>query len=185
MMKMQRDRSQLLIVDLQEKVAPPVQDAAEVIQTCCRLVDMANRLEVPITVSQHYPKGLGPTVAPLREKLGPEAVVLDKMHFSCERDEALRHRFDGLRDHGRGQVIIAGIEAHVCVGQTALDLIADGYEIYLVADAVSSRSRQSRVLSLKRIRQAGGFIVDSEMVMFEWLERAGTAEFKDLLRFLK
>jgi isochorismate hydrolase len=97
----------------------------------------------------------------------------------------LHHRLDSLRDHGRGQVVLAGIEAHVCAGQTALDLIADGYEVYMVADGTSSRSPESRELSLQRIRQAGAYIVDSEMVMFEWLERAGTAEFRDLLALIK
>ena len=115
-----------------------------------------SRLGVPVTVSQHYPKGLGPSVEALRSALTEDAAVLDKMHFSCMGDDALRHRFDALRDYGRGQVIIAGIEAHVCVGQTALDLIADGFEVYIAADGVSSRSSRSRDLSLKRIRQAGG-----------------------------
>jgi nicotinamidase-related amidase len=185
MMRMQRDRSQLLIVDLQEKVAPPVDNAASVIAVCCRLVHIANRLGVPITVSEHYPKGLGPTVAALRDALGPDAEVLAKITFSCLRDPVLRQRFDGLRDQGRGQVIVAGIEAHVCVGQTVLDLIAEGYEVYVAADGVSSRSPESRDLILRRIRQAGGYVVDSEMVMFEWLEQAGTPEFKDLIDLLK
>jgi len=185
MMRMQRERSQLLIVDVQEKVAPPVHDAAAMIAVCCRIVQIATRLGVPITVSQHYPKGLGVTVEPLRTMLGADAVVLDKMHFSCMGNKALHHRFDTLRDQSRGQVVIAGIEAHVCVGQTALDLLADGYEVYLVADGVSSRSPLSRDLSLTRIRQAGGYIVDSEMVMFEWLGKAGTPEFKDLIGLIR
>ena len=185
MMRMHRERSQLLIVDLQEKVTPAVQNAASVVEVCRRLVHIAGRLGVPVTASRHYPQGLGPIVEPLRGALDDNAVVLDKMHFSCVHDEALHHRFDALRDHGRGQVVVAGIEAHVCVGQTVLDLIADGFEVYTVADGVSSRSGRSRLLSLKRIRQAGGFVVDSEMVMFEWLEKAGTPEFKDLIGLLK
>jgi nicotinamidase-related amidase len=185
MMRMQRERSQLLVVDLQEKVAPPVQDSASVIDMCCRLVHIANRLGVPVTVSQHYPKGLGPTVAPLRSVLGAEAAVLDKVHFSCLADPGLHQRFEALRDQGRGQVVICGVEAHVCVGQTALDLLADGYAVYLVADAASARSPLSRALSFERVRQGGGYVVDAEMVMFEWLGQAGTAEFRDLIGLLK
>jgi nicotinamidase-related amidase len=185
MMRMQRDRSQLLIVDLQEKVAPPVYNISSVISVCRRLVHIAQRLGVPITVSEHYPKGLGPTVPELHGDLGSEAEVLEKITFSCLRNASLHQRFDGLRDHGRGQVIVAGIEAHVCVGQTALDLIAEGYEVYLVADGTSSRTPESRELSLHRLRQAGGYVVDSEMVLFEWLEQAGTPEFKDLVALLK
>jgi nicotinamidase-related amidase len=185
MMGMQRDKSQLLIVDLQEKVAPPVHNIAAVIAVCERLVRIATRLGVPITVSEHYPKGLGRTVEPVRSSLGPDAEVFEKITFSCMGDRALHQRFEALHDHARGQVILAGIESHVCVGQTALDLIAEGYGVYLVADGTSSRSLESRALALARIRQAGGFIVDSEMVMFEWLERAGTPEFKELLDLLK
>ncbi len=185
MMRMQRDRSQLLIVDVQEKVAPPVHNIASVIAVCERLVVIARRLGVPMTLTEHYPKGLGPTVEPLRSSIGGDAQILEKITFSCLRDPALHHRLDSLRDHGRGQVVLAGIETHVCAGQTALDLIADGYEVYMVADGTSSRSPESRELSLQRIRQAGAYIVDSEMVMFEWLEQAGTPEFKELLDLLK
>jgi nicotinamidase-related amidase len=185
MMRMQRERSQLLIVDLQEKVAPPVHNIDQVIAVCGRLVHIAQRLGVPITLSEHYPKGLGPTVAALTSNLGPDAAVLEKITFSCVKDPALHARFDSFRDHGRGQVIVAGIEAHVCVGQTALDLIAEGYEVYLVADGTSSRTPESRDLSLQRVRQAGAYVVDSEMVLFELLERAGTPEFRDLLALLK
>ena len=185
MMRMQRDKSQLLIVDLQEKVAPAVHDIASVTAVCGRLVHIAERLGVPVTVSEHYPKGLGPTVEPLRRQLGAEAQILEKIAFSCVRDPALHQRFDSLRDHGRGQVILAGIEAHVCVGQTALDLIVEGFEVFLVADGTSSRALRSRDLSIERIRQAGGFVVDSEMVMFEWLEQAGTPEFRELITLLK
>jgi nicotinamidase-related amidase len=185
MIRMHRERSQLLIVDLQEKVAPPVHDIASVIAVCERLTLIAKRLGVPMTLSEHYPKGLGPTVEPLRSSIGGDAQILEKITFSCVADEALHKRFDSLRDHRRGQVILAGIEAHVCVGQTALDLLAEGFEVFLVADGTSSRSARSRDLSLQRVRQAGGYVVDSEMVMFEWLERAGTPEFKDLLGLLK
>ncbi len=185
MMRMHRERSQLLIVDLQEKVAPPVHNIAAVTAICIRLVQMAARLGVPITISEHYPKGLGRTIEPLRASLSPDVEVLEKIGFSCMREPGLHQRFDSLRDQGRGQVAVAGIEAHVCVGQTALDLLSDGYEVFLVADGTSARSPQSRDLALTRIRQAGGYVVDSEMVMFEWLEEAGTPEFKDLITLLK
>jgi nicotinamidase-related amidase len=185
MMRMQRERSQLLIVDMQEKVAPPVHNSAGVVEACRRLMRIARRLEVPITVSQHYAKGLGGTIEPLRAEFTADTVVLDKMHFSCLRDPALHQRFDALRDLGRGQVVVAGIEAHVCVAQTVLDLLVEGYEVYLAADGVSSRSPDSRQLSLDRLRQAGAYIADSEMAMFEWLDRAGTPEFRDLIGLLK
>jgi nicotinamidase-related amidase len=177
--------SQLLIVDIQDKVFGPIPGKEKILQKTLELIQAAKVLEIPITVSEHYPNGLGQTVAPLRAALGEDAVICEKLHFSGAKDEKLRHRFEDLRDTGRGQVIVAGIEAHVCVMQTALNLIAEGFELFIAADAVGSRKAQSCELALARIRQAGAVIVDSEMVIFEWAEKAGTAEFKSLLSLLK
>lgn len=185
MMQMKQKMSQLLVVDLQDKVLDPIQDKHEIIETTSRLITAAKALDVPITVSEHYPKGLGHTVKPLRAVLGKDVPVFEKLHFSCVKDEALRHRFEDNRDMARGQVVIAGIETHVCVGQTALDLVVEGYEVFLAGDATGSRSALSRDLAIARLRQAGVFIVHSEMVLFEWLEKAGTPDFKHLLPLLK
>jgi hypothetical protein len=155
------------------------------VETSASLVKFARRLGVPITVSEHYPKGLGPTVDGLRRELGAGAAILPKQHFSWLGDEPLCQRLEDIRDTGRGQAVLAGIEAHVCVAQTALDLIVEGFEVFIVADAVASRTEDSRALSLQRLRHAGAYIVDSEMVMFEWLEVASTPEFKDLLPLIK
>jgi nicotinamidase-related amidase len=185
MMQMKQKMSQLLVVDLQDKVLDPIQDKHEIIETTSRLITAAKALDIPITVSEHYRKGLGHTVKPLRAVLGTDVPVFEKLHFSCVKDEALRHRFEDNRDVGRGQVVIAGIETHVCVGQTSLDLIVEGFEVFLVGDATGSRSPLSRDLAFARLRQAGAFIVHSEMVLFEWLEKAGTPDFKALLPLLK
>jgi nicotinamidase-related amidase len=180
-----RDASQLLIIDMQEKLLPAVLDAARIEAMCVRLLRIARRLGAPSTVSEQYPKGIGPTVAPIRSEAGNEAVVMDKTHFSCFADAPLRDRLEGLRAQGRRQIVLAGIEAHVCVAQTALDLAANGFETFVAADAVSSRSKESRDLAFSRLRAAGVSIVDSEMVMFEWLERSGTPEFKELQQLIK
>lgn len=179
-MRLERARSQLLIVDVQEKLLPAVDGPDEVLAMCQRLVHFAKRLDVPITVSEQYPRGLGPTVAPLKDKIGNDARYMSKTHFSCLRDEALHDHLHALRKDGFNQVVVGGMEAHVCVAQTVIDLEAEGFEAFVVADAISSRKPSSRELALARLARDGVDVVNSEMVMFEWLDRAGTPEFKDL-----
>jgi nicotinamidase-related amidase len=184
-MRMIRDASQLLVIDVQEKLLPAVANAAQVEAMCVRLLKIARRLGAPVTISEQYPKGMGPTVAAVRAEAGNQAVVLDKICFSCFAEGKLRDRLADLQAEGRNQIVLAGVEAHVCVAQTALDLAARGFDAFVVADAVGSRSEESRALALARLREAGVVIVDSEMVMFEWLARAGTAEFKELQQLIK
>ena len=185
MLRMNRKMSQLILIDIQDKVMTPIGDADRLTGVLARLVRIARRLDVPVTVTEHYPKGLGRTVESLRRELEPDAPILQKQHFSCLGDDALRHHLEDLRDLGRGQAVVAGIEAHVCVAQTALDMIVEGYQVFIVADAVASRAWESRDIALQRLREAGAHIVDSEMVMFEWLETSGTPEFRDLLPLIK
>ena len=185
MLRMNRKMSQLILIDIQDKVMAPIGDAFHVTEVLARLVRFARRLDVPVTVTEHYPEGLGPTVEGVRREFGADTPVLQKEHFSCLGDETLRHHLEDVRDLGRGQAVVAGIEAHVCVAQTALDLIVDGYQVFIVADAVASRTTESRDIALQRLRQAGAWIVESEMVLFEWLEMSGTPEFKDLHPLIK
>src|SRR5262249_39815048 len=121
----------------------------------------------------------------LREVLGNTGAVMEKIEFSCMKNEALRERLHDLRKRGRGQVVMGGIEAHVCVTQTAIDLEDQGFESFVVADAVSSRAKSSRRLALARLLKSGVDVVDSEMVVFEWLGKGGTPQFKELLGLVK
>jgi nicotinamidase-related amidase len=184
-MLLTRDKSQLLIIDVQEKLLPAMPDPERVVERCIRLVRAARALEIPVTFSEQYPRGLGPTVAPLREVLGNSGSVIDKLEFSCVKNDTLRERLHELRKRGRGQVVMGGIEAHVCVTQTAIDLEDQGFEAFVVADAVASRAKSSRRLALARLLKTGVDVVDSEMVVFEWLGKAGTPEFKELQGLLK
>jgi nicotinamidase-related amidase len=184
-MLLSRDKSQLLIVDVQEKLLPTMSDPERVVERCVRLVRAARALEIPITFSEQYPSGLGPTVAPLREALEYAGSVIEKVDFSCLKGDALRERLHELRRKGRPQVVVGGIEAHVCVTQTAIDLEDQGFEAFVVADATSSRAKSSRRLALARMLKSGVDVVDSEMVVFEWLGKAGTPEFKELLALVK
>jgi nicotinamidase-related amidase len=184
-MLLARDKSQLLIVDVQEKLLDAISGKDRVVERCVRLVRAARTLDVPITLSEQYPQGLGPTVDPIREAVANAGFVIDKVEFSCMRNAKLRDRLHELRRQGRPQVVIAGTEAHVCVMQTAIDLEGQGFESFVVADAIGSRSNVNRKRAIARMLKAGTDIVDSEMVLFEWLERAGTREFKELHALVK
>ncbi len=169
----------LLIIDMQERLLPVMTAGEEVERRCSILLKSAKRLDVPVAVSEQYPKGLGYTVPALRGEIG-NAPVFEKTAFSCWRDDAMKAHLIGHHEHGRPQAIIAGIEAHVCVLQTAIDLAQAGFAVFAVADAMSARATQSVALAHDRMRQEGVEIVNSEMVVFELLGRAGTAEFKEL-----
>jgi nicotinamidase-related amidase len=167
--------STLLIVDVQSRLLPAIHDGSKVLANCIWLVQVAQRLEVPVIASEQYPKGLGTTAPELAAVLSPDG-VRTKVHFSCVADGC----FDDVEAFQRPQIVIAGTEAHVCVLQTALDLAALGVQVFAVADAVGSRRPEDRELALARFRQHGIDVVSREMVAFEWLHRAGTDVFRSI-----
>jgi nicotinamidase-related amidase len=172
-------KSTLLLVDVQERLLPAVQNSGDVESRCSILLKAAKALDVPVTVSEQYPRGLGHTVPGLKAELG-NAPVFEKLAFSCWKDPAIKDHLIGHHEAGRPLVILAGVEAHVCVLQTAADLSAAGFGVFAVADAMSSRAPSSVALAHDRMRQNGVSIVNTEMVVFELLGQAGTAEFKAL-----
>jgi nicotinamidase-related amidase len=180
-MLLDRDRSVLFIVDMQARLAPAMAGAEAILARTRILLEAASRLEIPIVVSEQYPQGLGHTderLLPLPES----ARVLPKLAFSAARDPAI---LDHLSRLGRPQVVLAGMETHVCVLQTALGLKEAGHEVAVVADAVGSRLPERRELGLTRMRARGVEVVDSEMVVFEWLGEAGTPVFRELSRLIR
>jgi nicotinamidase-related amidase len=172
-------KSTLLLVDVQERLLPAMAEPADAERCCLILLKAAKALDVPVTVSEQYPKGLGHTVPGLKAELG-NAPVFAKLAFSCWKDAAIKDHMIGHHERQRPLVILAGIEAHVCVMQTAADLSAAGFGVFAVADAMSSRAPSSHALALDRMRQNGVSVVNTEMVVFELLQRAGTSEFKAL-----
>lgn len=177
-MLMRIETSCLLAIDFQERLMPAVHDADGVVANAAWLIRIAQRLNVPVLASEQYPQGLGHTVAAIRELLPAEA-FMEKLHFSCAAERDCMRRIDSM---GRQQVIVIGAEAHVCVLQTALDLRAAGRDVYLVADAVSSRSPRDIELALERMRAEGVRVVSREMVVFEWLHQAGDNRFREISR---
>lgn len=180
-----RDHAHLVVVDVQEQLVPAIHEAAPVIANITRLIAYARILSVPTTFTEHVPERIGPMLPTLREASPPQAVCLRKANFSSLREPALADRFHALRRQRRDQIVLCGMEAHVCVMQTGLDLLAAGFEVLLVADAVGSRSTHNRDLAINRMSKAGAAIISHEMIAFEWLERGDTPEFKDILAVLK
>jgi nicotinamidase-related amidase len=176
-----RTQAGLLVVDFQERLLPAMVEKEQVLQNAVRLVHAAALLSVPVFVTEQYPKGLGPTVRDLIQAVSGVPPI-EKVSFSAwgapEFPEALQAK--GIRE-----VVLCGMEAHVCVAQTCLDLLDAGLRPFVVADAVSSRTIENRRIGLERMRDAGAILVSTEMILFELLERAGTEEFKQVQRLIK
>jgi nicotinamidase-related amidase len=169
------ERSMLLVIDLQAKLVPVLADHERVVAHVTWLMRLAQKLGVPVAGTEQYPKGLGPLVPKVR-KLLPAGAIGTKNHFSAVAAQCLAE----LPGHDRAQVVVVGAEAHVCVLQTSLELLEDGKEVYVVADAIASRHAADRDIALTRMRDEGIRVVTREMVAFEWLAVAGTPLFSEV-----
>jgi len=174
------DNTVLVLVDFQGKLARIVQDSEQVIASACKLARAAAVLELPIIWTQQNPAALGPTVEELAGLLPGEPIA--KQAFSCWREPAFAKALAGK---ARRSVLLAGIEAHICVFQTAADLCGAGYDVHVVAEAVSSRSAANRRIGLARIGAAGATVTSVEMAVFELLGAAGGEKFKEILKIIK
>ena len=175
-----RDESRLLIVDMQQKLLPVINDQAAVLANCLKLIEAANTLDVPTTATEQYPKGLGPTVAAIAERISDRR---EKIEFSCLN--CLDWNSTASDPEGRFKVVVAGIESHVCVLQTVLDLLSQGFRVFVAADAVGSRKPLDREIALQRMASSGAVITTTESILFEWCERAGTPKFKAISRLVR
>jgi len=174
-----RQTSRLLIVDVQTKLLRLMQSAAELEDACRRLIDAATLLQIPISATEQYPKGLGPTVETLSGALS--SPVKTKVRFSAV--PSLEWMNDVTRG-GRHQIVVAGMETHVCITQTALDLVARGFDVHVPADAVSARKHLDHETALRRLQAEGCTITTWESVLFEWCETAEAAEFKAISKLV-
>lgn len=178
-MLMDKAQSVLLIVDIQERLMPVVDEGETVVEQAAWLCRLAGMLEVPMVLTEQYPKGLGSTLGAVREHTAV-AERMEKLCFSAAAEQALA----GTALDGREQVVICGAEAHVCVLQSAIELQRSGKQVFVVEEAVGSRTPRNKQLALQRMRGAGVEVVSGEMVAFEWLRRAGTAQFREVSREL-
>jgi nicotinamidase-related amidase len=176
-------RSLLVIIDVQENFAKAVQGFDPLAERIALLAKAAARIGVPALVTEQYRKGLGPTAATILESVPGGTPVIEKLAFSaCDVPEWTA----AVRASGRDQYVLCGVETHVCVLQTALDLAQDpSASVYVVEDAVASRNPDDRAAALRRLEAHGVQIVTREMVVLEWLRRAGTPEFREMLGWIK
>lgn len=176
-----RKNTILMIIDLQKRLVPYVRNA-DILVTQTRILMGAVRiLGIPLLVTEQYPEGIGPTITELKSLLG-DTPVISKRTFSCCREPKVMTALNVLQ---RRQILICGIETHVCVFQTAADLIERGYQVQVAADAVSSRTEANQTLGLTRIQHAGGEITSVESAIFELLETSACPEFKQVLKLIK
>ncbi|MBT6829484.1 MAG: isochorismatase family protein [Rhodospirillaceae bacterium] len=183
-MLLEAKRSILVIIDLQQKLNPAIDKGAEVVARAEILIEGARQMGVPVIVSEQYPKGLGPTIESVAEKLPNESKTISKLTFSAMRSADFARKLATLRAEGRDQMVVCGTEAHICVMQTVADLLAEDAPVFLVNDAVGSRAEHNRQAGIARMAQLGAQCVTSEMVLFEWLEVAGSDEFKVISKLI-
>lgn len=171
----------LLVVDIQERLIPAIDSGQRVIDETGRLIEGCRVLDIPVIATEQYPKGLGPLVPEVRERIDSN-LIFSKLTFSaCGAHEVMQL----LQEQGRNQVVLAGIEGHVCMLQTALDLLAHGCQVHVPLETTSSRRPESCHAALTRMREAGVVVTTLESVLFELLERAGTPQFKEVLKIVK
>jgi len=183
-MTLDRARTALVVIDVQERLFPAM-DAdhrEEVMRNIKVLTATARRLNLGTLVTEQYPKGLGHTLQEVKDALPPEVQPVEKVAFSCQGVDAFRSR---LTATGARQLLLAGIEAHVCVLMSALDLLADGYAVHIVADAVTSRTQANWRLAMEQLRQAGAVVTTTETVLFQLLRQADTDDFRELARLIR
>lgn len=176
-MRIERSETAALIIDYQEKLVPAMHEKEKLIQNSCILLKGLQTLDVPMYVTQQYTKGLGETTADIREAAGMEEHI-EKIAFSAYED--IKEQI-----HEKKYIIVCGIEAHICVQQTVIDLKAAGYVPVVVADCVSSRKEYDREIALKRIREEGAIVTTYESLLFELLKQAGTDTSKKIQRLIK
>jgi len=173
----------LVLVDIQERLVPAVSCRDEIIWNTRRLIDGAKLFDIPVVVTEQYPKGLGPTMPELIAALPEGTPVMEKKSFSAclvpEFQEELRRR------ESVHKVLLVGMETHVCILQTALDLLSLGYEVHLVVDAVGSRFAGDRKIALRRLESSGVMLTTTESVLFQWCRTADVPQFKAVSRIVR
>jgi nicotinamidase-related amidase len=172
----------LLIIDMQEPFLRGIWQRDTVIHNCTTLVLASPVLRIPVVLTQQYTAKMGRTIPEIASPLRADFVPFDKLVFSAVDDDAI---YSEIRRSGHRQILVCGVETHICVAQTALDLLALGYQVHVVSDAVSSRTQANWDIGLARLEKAGAVITSTEMAIFELLGEAGTPEFKLLLEMIK
>ena len=175
-----REKTVFVLVDVQEKFIPVIKDIDKVISNSNILVKTAGILTIPLLITEQYPKGLGNTSK--RIHMPDKKQSIKKMNFSCFGSGEFVKKIEDL---DVDSIVLFGIEAHVCILKTALDALKNNFEVHVVADAISSRTLNNKLIAIERMRQSGAFIVSTEMILFQLLDNAGTDEFKLISELVK
>jgi nicotinamidase-related amidase len=181
MMRILKEDTAGLIIDIQERLFPFIHENDTLTKNTTRLIEGLKVLDIPLVVTQQYTRGLGETIVPVSEALG-EFEYLEKVAFSCCDDQGFSRKLEELR---RTNIIITGIEAHVCVFQTTIDLLEKGFLPVVVEDCISSRNFNDRAVAIERMRREGAVITTYESILFELLRFSGTDQFKAISRIVK
>ena len=175
-----KEDTALLVIDVQERLMPVIHNNQQVFDQINILIKGAEHLQVPVIITEQYPKGLGNTCP---EITVPESgTMIQKVCFSCLLSEPVKAKLKELNIHS---LVLCGVESHICVLKTALDALKQGFDVHVVADAVSSRTEANKKLALERMRQAGAFIVSTEMILFQLMDEAGTEAFRAISKLIK
>lgn len=175
-------RTVLVLVDLQEKLLPAIAGRDAIVRNAMLLLRLAGALDMPVVLTTQYARGLGPTI-PEVLAAAPGVVPIDKVSFGCFGDDGFLGRADALV--GRDQLLLAGVESHICVAQTAMGALEAGFTVHVAGDAVGSRTDANRLVGLARMEKAGAFLSSAEMAIYELLGRSDSAAFKAMLPHLK
>ncbi len=178
---LKRDNALLMVIDIQERLAQVMTMKEQVVNNTLHLLELAKLLKIPVVLTEQYPKGIGPTVKEIQEQLGVYR-PLEKLTFDCCAEPAIE---DALRATNRRQIIIVGMETHICVLQTTLSLLNKGLNVHIVSDGVCSRLKHNWQVGLQLMRDAGAVISSTEIVLFQLLGVAGTEEFKAISKRIK
>lgn len=176
-----KDNAILLIIDIQERLAPVMKVRDSVVHNCLHLIELATTYNIPIVVTEQYPKGLGKTVGEILDVLQDYSLI-EKLTFSCCEEPSF---LSEMKKFGRKSVILTGMETHVCVLQTCIGLLHEGFHVHLVKDAACSRSKENWETSVEFMRDAGAVVTCTETVLFQVLQIAGTEEFKAISKRIK
>jgi nicotinamidase-related amidase len=180
-MRILKDRTAALIIDIQERLFPFIFENENLTKNVSKLIGGLKIIGIPIFVTEQYTKGLGPTIEPVATTLG-NLPRIEKMSFSCCDESRV---MEGIAVSGRENIIIAGIESHVCILQTVIDLIRNGYHPVVVEDCVSSRNVNDKQMAIARMRREGAVITTVESILFELLRYSGTEQFKGISKLVK
>lgn len=181
-MRISKEDTMALIVDFQERLIPVMHNKEKLIDNTIRLIKGLKVLDIPMLVTQQYTKGLGMTIDDIKNEISEEFIYYDKISFSCVGDSEI---FNKIKEVNKKNIILFGIESHICVLQTAIDLIQEGYNVIIIKDCISSRTMDNIEVGINRAIFEGAIISSWESILYELLVKAGSSKFKEISKIIK